>query len=181
MNNVHDLCSSIVSWAANCPEATVAVWLISAIMMSFQAFSLTKKLVFGKKAPEAVNEIEVPVNVPYVPGDTVLKILKLLQTQENGWEFGYYYHEGVNYNKLSYGKSDFFCVENQVCISYNGVVINLSQRSEDPDLDQHLLKQAYNNRVRVEKNKLRSRQASISRAAEEVASKELSNILDTIS
>lgn len=179
--DLHEMCSGIVQWAASCPEATVSVWLVSAILMAIQAFSLAKRLVYGNSDSDPlVSEVEVPVNVPYVPSDTIIKLVKLLKNHENGWELGTGYFDGDNVVRLGYGNLNFYLVAGKVRVAHNNVCIDLEQHSDDPNLDQYLLKHAYNARVRAERAKERDFRASVSRNAEQKASKELSNILETL-
>lgn len=169
--DLHEMCSNVVSWAANCPEATVSVWFISAIMMIFQIFSFTKRVIYGNNEVEV--EVTVPVDIPYVPNDNIIKLIKLLKNQESGWSV-------PNDFQLIYGKLRFYRSDDKIVVYYNSVDVDLSQNSESPDLDQYLLKQHFNQRIRIEKSKLREQAASSARVAKHNANKELSNILETL-
>jgi hypothetical protein len=174
MNELHELCANAVRWAGNCPEATVGTWIVSGILMVVQGVLLVRRLIAGKPEPQ---EVISPVVYPYVPSDTILKLLKLLNSQEAGWalETG-----DANNQALTYCNLRFKNWYGNISVQHNQTTIDLARKSEEPALDQQLLKEAFQNRLRKERDKIKAKRALQAAEAEKVANHELASVLDTI-
>jgi hypothetical protein len=190
LSELHAMCHNLVSWAGSCPEATVGMWLASILTLLTQAGFLVKRLVVGKNVEkeeddeddEEVLEVPVPTLVPYVPGDTVMKILKLLETQETGWRYevaDYGFGSGSNYS-LHYGDLCLTKVRNApgIEICHKGIDINLAKRSKQPDLDRLLINGAFLKRARTEAEKCNAQAQKMAREAEVKVNRELTEVLD---
>lgn len=175
--NLHDFCEEIVRFAANCPEATVSVWFLSAVLMLVQGFFVVRRLAVGEAEVPEPEQIKVPVHVPYVPNDTLLKLVKLLNNQETGWDFN-------GKDVLGYNNLQFNLHYGDVVVRHKNVFIDLEKVTSNANgnyaMDQVLLRNAYQTRVRRELEKSKKQNDLVAREAERVANKELNNILETI-
>jgi len=170
----HEMCIEATRWANNCPEATVGGWILSGILMIVNMALVIRRMF--KSA--AVQEVISPITVPYVPSETVLKLLKLLNEQDSGWAMGYGFD--LNNPVLHYSNLSFSKWADTVTVCHKNTTISLANNSQEPELDQGLLLEAFNKRLRKEKAKVQAKQQIASQEAEKVANRELANILDTI-
>lgn len=187
--SIHEFCAEAVRMSGQYPEATVAAWGASAILMLVQVISLIKYLTLGNAKVEDEDDGDEcedtnVVTVPYVPNEMILKLLKLMEKQESGWKIqdnrdhnNCYTYTTLNYgNNLSISKKKGGTIE----VATKGAVIPLAKNSKNPDFDQDLLLPAFNGRVRAERAKLTKAAEQYAAQAEDHANRELTNILSTI-
>ncbi len=178
LENIHEWCAEAVNLSGNCPEVTVGAWGVSAFLMLLQVFFLVKRLFSRKPEPEVV-EVNTPVTVPHVPSETILKLLKLMKGQESGWHItssqsGYATH--LNYGNLTINKHS----DNTITVDHKGTRVDLNKKSDNPELDQVLLREALVSRVRTERQRIKARNEIMAKNAEELANRELASVLETI-
>ena len=177
MNWLHEFCVNAVRWAGSCPEATVGTWIVSGILMVVQGVLLARRFIFNKQ-PEQVMVISKPEVRPYVPSDTILKLLKLMNLQETGWTIE---NDGVySSKKLKYGNLKVTSHCGTIIVEHGHTTIDLANRSKRPELDQRLLNEAFDKRFSTETTKLKTKSIMQAQEAEKTASRMLDSILETI-
>ena len=189
LENIHAFCAEVIRLSGEYPEATVAVWVTSAFLTLTQLTLLLKRLTFSKKVnsddDEEGEEVDV-ITVPYIPGDTVIKLVKLMEKQESGWKIAestvpsfightpsvtLWYGSNLSITKTSGGRIE---------VAHKSVDVPLTKNSKRPELDQTLLLNAFTARTRSERAKIRKQNEQYALQAEDHANRELTNILDTI-
>jgi hypothetical protein len=177
--NLHEVCGNLVDWVGYNPESTVATWVISSILMLVNSFLVSRKVIRNRRRrllPDVIVDTRPQIRYyPYVPSDTVLKILKLLNKQETGWEVENSIYS-ANLKSLCYGKLLLKIMNNRISISYNGVNINIGKSGPEQDL----LVASFTERYSKEKNRLKDSLAKAAIIVEKEANRELGRILDVI-
>lgn len=189
LDQIHVLCEEAVKLTSDCPEFTVGSWVTSAFLMLLQVFFLVKKFIFGKKATKEVKEEEeieleetAPeiIKVPYVPPDTIYKLLKLINEQDVGWRHDSILDtygrntETLHYGPISIRKDPY---TKAISIYHSGTQIDMRSKSLQFDFDQVLLKAAFDKRFNKEHyNQVQRKKLEVANA-EANANKELTNII----
>lgn len=124
--------------------------------------------------------IEVPV--PYIPGDTVYKVCKLLNERDVGWNCTDNLDlSGNTFTSLEYGDLSLRRYwGGNVCVYHRNVFIDVSKKSGNPEFDSILLKDAFNCRYEREKVKNETNQKIMAIRAEATACNDLDRMLSEI-
>lgn len=177
---LHEICSDIVSVTSEYPEITVFFWMLSLTLTLLQVGLLVKNRLYPK--PTNVLEIPVPVTVPYVPDEHVVKLVRLLNNQEEGWDYsstklGNFFPDR---EILKYGNVQIALENDEIQIFHNSIEVDLAKKSKAPDLDFVLIKEALANRLKKVKRKIMLKEAMAVKEAEDEASREFLQFINTI-
>jgi hypothetical protein len=180
--NFHEICANIVKWAGTCPEATVSAWFLSLALTVTHVVIIVRRCILGRQeeTPRVI-EVSTPVTVPYVPNETILKLLRLLRDQDSDWKCDFLKGWSHDYiSSINYGNLNFTQQNHNIIIKHKGVNVDLRKRSEAPDLDQVLLREAFHKRTQKELIKLKAKVDVSSQEAEAQANKELDSTLQAL-
>jgi hypothetical protein len=176
LQEVHGFCASILEWASACPEATIAAWFTSFLITVTTVTRMVMRTIRGSNQNLAqTRTVERVVSVPYVPNDTVLKIIRLLNDQEEGWtiETSPAGHSPI----LRFGSMALRNQWGHIACDHKGVGVHVTKGSIAPDMDQTLLREAYSKRLRFEQNKQKAKLDVALSEAQKRANEELTQML----
>lgn len=180
LQNLHEVSAKAVSFSGDYPEATVGVWILSGLLMLIQVFFLTKRMFGGSKAVNTINKVQYvreTQEVPYIPPESIQKMVKLLKNQSSGWEVD----QDENGNSmLVYGDVEFVNQGGLICVNHDDVPIDLTAYKSNFEFDNSLLLNAFVHRVNNER--IKARNISVKRHQDNInrAKTHFNTILDTI-
>ncbi len=177
--NIHEFCAEAVKLSSEYPEFTVAAWGVSGLLMLVQAFFLMRRLTSKVKTKI--------VQVPYVPGENVLKFVKLIEN-EASLQFvdGYAGDFHRTAETLFYGDFRIYKKNGEIEVLYKETPVDLGNARGGSfvelytEFDQQMLIKAFDSRVRKERTKVSMKRRNDEAAQKDVANTELARLLEKI-